>query len=215
MNYIYDLVLNWSDNKLFEFFEWDENDEIEYIKKIPVFKVCNFNEIKDICFKVYDDFLKKIYFKTEVYGNKKVDTVEYCCIFCNEVIDEAIAFEFDAKGECIYRSSINFFDIDDLYDCVKDSENIKLKYKELYKYNNNHNFLTRNEIKKRNFILNEINNAFINNNGDKLRYLYYEFFGKLSDDFLSIKDKLVKYLTLDINIDIDKIYNCVNNTNIF
>ena len=32
MIYIYDLILNWCRDKKYEFFEWKENDEIEYIK---------------------------------------------------------------------------------------------------------------------------------------------------------------------------------------
>ena len=45
MVYIYDLILNWCRDRKYEFFEWKENDEIEYIKKIPVFKVRNFNDL--------------------------------------------------------------------------------------------------------------------------------------------------------------------------
>ena len=84
MIYIYDLVLNWSNKKRYEFFEWSNNDEIEYIKKIPIFRIDNFDEVVNYNFKVNSSFLNKILYKTEVYNNNSIDKVEYCCIFCDE-----------------------------------------------------------------------------------------------------------------------------------
>ena len=40
MIYIYDIILNWTDNdKVYEFFEWEQNDDVDHIKKIPLFKI--------------------------------------------------------------------------------------------------------------------------------------------------------------------------------
>ena len=36
MNYIYDITLNLNKNKLYEFYEWKEDDEPEIILKIPI-----------------------------------------------------------------------------------------------------------------------------------------------------------------------------------
>ena len=38
MNYIYDILLNFK-KEFFEFYEWNLNDDIIHIRKIPVFKV--------------------------------------------------------------------------------------------------------------------------------------------------------------------------------
>ena len=38
MNYYYDIVLNLNE-ELYEFYEWEENDSIDFIKKIPLFRV--------------------------------------------------------------------------------------------------------------------------------------------------------------------------------
>ena len=61
MNYIYDIVLNFNSN-YYEFYEWNKNDNIINVRKIPVFKVDNqtyydfkFNDII-----VNNDFLKLI-----------------------------------------------------------------------------------------------------------------------------------------------------------
>ena len=38
MNYIYDIYLNLN-NILFDFFDWNKNDKIIHVRKIPIFKV--------------------------------------------------------------------------------------------------------------------------------------------------------------------------------
>ena len=38
MTYIYDIVLNFN-NDFYEFYEWDKNDNLTLIKKIPLIKV--------------------------------------------------------------------------------------------------------------------------------------------------------------------------------
>ena len=38
MIYIYDILLNFN-TSLIEFFEWEENDLIKYVKKLPIYKV--------------------------------------------------------------------------------------------------------------------------------------------------------------------------------
>ena len=40
MNYIYDILLNFQ-NEYYDFFEWNTNDQITHIKKIPIIKVSN------------------------------------------------------------------------------------------------------------------------------------------------------------------------------
>ena len=39
MIYVYDILLNWSNDRLYDFFEWEKTDKLEHIKRIPLFKV--------------------------------------------------------------------------------------------------------------------------------------------------------------------------------
>ena len=39
MNYYYDIILNWKEDKAYEFYEWNDFDYLELIKKIPLIKV--------------------------------------------------------------------------------------------------------------------------------------------------------------------------------
>ena len=48
MIYTYDILLNWTKNlHLIEFFEWNLEDDLEHIKKIPIFRVSD-KVIKDL-----------------------------------------------------------------------------------------------------------------------------------------------------------------------
>lgn len=69
MNYIYDITLNFNKNNLYEFYEWKEEDDAEFILKIPMFKV-NTEDIINIKYGdiiVNKNFLKQIEDKTEVH----------------------------------------------------------------------------------------------------------------------------------------------------
>ena len=40
MYYYYDILLNFgNDNELYSFYEWEKDDALEFIKKIPLFRV--------------------------------------------------------------------------------------------------------------------------------------------------------------------------------
>ena len=40
MNYIYDVLLNFfPNNTLIEFYEWQEKDSIDHVKKIPIIRI--------------------------------------------------------------------------------------------------------------------------------------------------------------------------------
>ena len=39
MNYYYDIILNWNENIPYNFYEWNDYDYLELIKKIPLIKI--------------------------------------------------------------------------------------------------------------------------------------------------------------------------------
>ena len=66
MAYIYDILLNFNED-FFEFYDWNKNDKIIHIKKIPIYQVDN-KTLKDILhnkIKINGDFLTLIKDKTE------------------------------------------------------------------------------------------------------------------------------------------------------
>ena len=213
MIYIYDLVLNWSNKKRYEFFEWSNNDEIEYIKKIPIFRIENFDEVVNYNFKVNSSFLNKILYKTEVYNNKSIDKVEYCCIFCDECSTNAIACEFNEEGILVYSSNIYLLDLEEILSLSKKIKSIKLEGEVVDKNNLyifNDVYLTRKEKIKKKLLLDNINSSYLEKDIYKLKYYYYKVFNKESNDIEEMKRSLIKSINTLYNYKHDELYNFIN-----
>ena len=109
---VYDILINLIDSeRVYEFFEWSIKDNIEHIKKIPLVKVTtNFlDTCINNCVIIENEFLDKIYQKTEVYNNDKIGVIEYACLFTDGY--KVIAIEFNNEGKSLYKSYlyINYY----------------------------------------------------------------------------------------------------------
>jgi len=127
MNYIYDILVNFNDKEVYEFFEWEKDDNIEHIRKIPIFKVKpqEFNDFKNNKIKVDQSFLNKIKNKTEMFCNTSIEYIEYCAIITDGM--DLVVIEFDKEGEYILKSSMLLDEMEDTLDESEliDDENIK------------------------------------------------------------------------------------------
>ena len=99
MTYIYDVTLNFNEI-LYDFFEWNNTDNLIHVRKIPIIKVSSedFKNILTYKIKINELLLNKIIDKTEAYG-KKVKKMTSCLISDNENI---IALKY-LKTRNIYR----------------------------------------------------------------------------------------------------------------
>ena len=81
MIYIYDILLNFNNN-FYEFYEWEKNDYIYHVKKIPLFKTnTSFMELllnKKI--KMSEEFANLISCKVDLFGSKKNKLLKYACL---------------------------------------------------------------------------------------------------------------------------------------
>ena len=190
MKYIYDIILNFND-KYYDFFEWNDKDNIEYIKKIPVFKVSNevIRDLKIDKIQVDLEFLENIYNKTDIYTNIGINKVEYICLFCSN--DSVIGVEFNSKGISMYKSDLLIDESLDIIDYCSNIKEIKLNYK-IIDYEKI-KFITRKEENMINFIKRELKYINESKDIDKLKYLYYECFNKESKNLNIIVD-LEKYM---------------------
>ena len=159
MNYIYDVLLNF-DSNIYDHYEWNLNDNIYHIKKIPIFKVEE-NIIEDVVnynLKLKEDFLNKIKNKTEIYLNRVSKPIEYACILCNN--EKVIAIKIDNKGKINKYSKML---ISEELETIENEEIIpytKLK--------------TKQEIKKTEYLKTKIKNS----SKEQLEYLYYELYNE-------------------------------------
>ena len=168
MNYIYDIYLNLN-KKLYDFFDWNKNDNFIHIKKIPIFKV---NEQTLKCFiqnsiKIEQNLLSQIYKKADIWSLKK--QIDYCCLFCDS--NNILAIEFNKNGENINKSflcieeELDILEIIDRFNEKKLDFDIIKKDKTLLK--------TRKQIKDDNFIKHSLKHMEDN----KLNYIFFECFG--------------------------------------
>ena len=192
MKYVYDIILNFND-KFYEFYEWNESDNVDYIKKIPVFKVSN-NVIRDLKLnkiQVDLDFIKSICDKCEIYMNNGIGSIEYACIFCSG--EDALGIEFNYKGISMYKSSLMIDEEQDVIDYSRKLKKVDLRYDILS--NDNIRYITRKEEYMINFINMELEEIRRDNDIDKLKYLYYECFNKEEDNISKIYLDFEKYIT--------------------
>lgn len=193
MNYVYDIMINFKKDYL-DFFEWNKNDKVICIKKIPIFRIkdADLNNIVNNDFKINNDFLSKL-----VDKNKN----KIMCLLFSE--SNVIAFQFNENGNCINRSSLM---VDDELDILENYYNMKyttLKY-EIIKSKKNI-FLTRNELHQINFLNNKVNKLTIPNDNTKIKYLYFECFGVMENDsFIALKE-IKKSIKNKVNI--NNLYN--------
>ncbi len=199
MVYIYDVLLNWSDtDKIYEFFEWNNNDVIEHIKKIPLLKIGS-NQMNDIVkhvIKIDKNLLNNLCNKCEIFYKRDTEVINYACLFTDG--KKVIAIEFDEEGKSCYHSSLlldeemEILDISERIDCQV------LKYQILRSYHVDA-FFTRQEESRKRYLLKELKATYQNKNYQKLNYLYAEYFDDELDDIDVIYKKFLESLKSDFN----------------
>ena len=59
MNYYYDIILNWNEGQEYEFYEWNDTDYLELIKKIPLIKIKHKDFLNVLTNKIKDYLVRK------------------------------------------------------------------------------------------------------------------------------------------------------------
>lgn len=191
MNYIYDISLNFNKNNLYEFYEWKEEDDVEFILKIPIFRIEkeDFINIKYSDIIINQNFLKQLLDKTEVYNQKSVSLIRYSCVFSCD--NSAIAIEFDENGNSYMKSNLSIDEEADVIECASLLKYTILDYKIKNKKNMKNDFCTRNDKESRKYVLKCLENIKLNNEESKLKYIFYEIYNEKLSDIEKIYSKLV------------------------
>lgn len=191
MNYIYDVTLNFNRNNLYEFFEWKEEDDLEFILKIPVFKV-SIEDLLNIKYSdtiVSKDFLNSIEDKTQVYAPNSVNIIRYACIFSSE--EMCVALEFDEYGNSYMKSNLSIEEAEEVLSCAKIMKYTILDYKIKTKRNIEYICSTRTEREDRKNIIKNLEKINKNKEIVKLKYIFYEIYNEKSNDVEKIYSKLM------------------------
>ena len=188
MDYIYDILLNFNEY-LIEFFEWDDQDNIKYIKKIILFKTDE-KTLKDI---VNNEVLFDSSFTNSI-PKYEINNVKDHCKLCLLTDGKIVIGLLIDNNKVKYISRLL---LDEEYEILLSSDsliNTKINYKIINNKIIKDNTLTRTESKIKELLLVELDLLYKNKKEDKLIYLYYEFTNKESRDINYIYDYLVKSL---------------------
>ena len=207
MTCIYDVLLNFTDDdKFIDFFEWQEKDSLEHVKKIFLIKV-NTKTMADFLrykIKVGKDFLLKIEDKTILYKNKK--NLKYALLVTD--MNKVIGMEFASNGEVIAKSSLLLDEEDDIImECFNVDEE-EIEYEKIKPYSKE-NFLTREEAFRKNYLMKEIENAYKEKNYDKILYYYEELFEKDDRKILDKYNILITDIENNYSEKYDSLYEIV------
>lgn len=188
MKNVYDILVNFKKIP-YEFYEWDKNDDIKHIKKIPSYKVDDLtlydfinNEII-----VSKEFLENIKERTEFFYNRTIKKVNYACIVFNEEVSLAVLF--NETGEILGRSKLLFDEEEDVISSGKNLDVYEIKYNVIKIIKRNFDF-TRNESKIILLLLKYLDKIYESNKMDELMYIYFECFNEKENDLKKAYIKL-------------------------
>lgn len=169
MNYIYDVILNFNE-ELYEFYDWDKDDELLHIRKMPVIKVDQtfISDLRRNKIKINDNL--NIRNKTELFQKKGIRYLENACIFTDG--KEAIAVLIKRNG-LVLKSKMIIEEEDDAVCIGKKQETKKIDYKVIENDVLNE-FKTRKERKIQKYIFKELETM----EKEKLNYIYFECFNE-------------------------------------
>lgn len=172
MNYVYDILSNFN-QELYDFYDWDKNDNFTHLRKVPSFRVSK-EVLVDLMFKkvkIKGNLLKLIKDKTQVFTKEGVDVIEYCFVVSDSV--NSLGVILDEDGVVYKRSKFLVSEELEINKCLKTSKIYNVEYS-LLSSKTHYSNMTRNEEKVTNLILNEL--ELIMDSTDKIDYLYYEWF---------------------------------------
>ena len=208
MIYIYDIQLNWFENEVYDFFEWNDKDNFQQVRRIPLFKVdqITFRDIYYNKVKVEKDFVLVIKNKTDFF-DKNINNGSNCAIFTNGV--KAIAVKFSDDGECIFKSKLLLDEEDEIVVLSNKLGHTRIEYKVL-EINELKKYLTRKEIQITKELQLLLEFSYRKKSKDEVRYIYFELFDEVLDDIDKMYKKSKQLIESGINSNCIHLYNTLS-----
>lgn len=207
MCYVYDIVLNFNSD-YYDFYEWKKDDLLYHIKRINLVRVSSakYNEIFVNYVEFDNEFLLSIFNKCEYYNSRRVDTLPYVFLLTDSY--RVMGLLLDNTGKVIKYSSMLLDEEEDVLDLCNKLGEVSIVYKIVKKRDKNE-FITRQENNMIKYIAKDLTIDYQKKNINKLRYLYYEYFNKQSDDIDLIYHELVGELNKSIGKKHYDLYNLI------
>lgn len=175
---------------LWHFYEWEKSDFLTYVKKIPLFRV-DFETIKDfLTFHVCVDssFVSEIAHKTVVRSQDEV--LDYAFLMSDS--KNSLAVLLNEEGKVIALSSVLISDDNNINEFMYTLKEKTIPYECMEKRKYHHEL--RQKEKMRQVIQIELSTLKKDQNLNKLKYLYYEWFGHDETDFFKMYQEMQEAL---------------------
>ena len=192
MKNIYDILVNFKKIP-YEFYEWNKEDDVKHVKKMPSIKVSDIT-LYDIFYNdavVSKNFLDQIKDKTEIFFGRTVKKVKYACVIYND--DVALSILLNDNGEIIGKSKLLF---DEEEDVLKDDVPLKEIDYNIIKKSKKISGLTRRETKIVLLLSKYLDKIYENKKSDEIKYMYFECFNKVEEDnekaYENLKNEVLK-----------------------
>ena len=211
MTYIYDILLNWNKEVVYDFFEWEKTDKVEHVKKIPLFRIERgiIQDILNYNIKIDESFMKKVTMQAEIYNLKRITKLPYTFLLSDS--ESAIAVKCDKFGNILFRSKLIIDEEEEILCISCRLSKMDFLYEKGSSISNDC-FLTRNESKIKKFLLNDINVSYNNKKYEKIKYLYTEYFNISIDDASVAYNELINALNEELNHKHNELYNLLQLT---
>ena len=191
VNYYYDLILNFDFDHLWHFYEWEKTDLLTYVKKIPLFRV-DFDTMKDFLLyhiQMSSDFVLEIAHKTIV--SNQDDSLEYAFLISDT--KNSLAVLLNEEGNVIALSSVLITDDNNINEFMYTLREKDLSYQCLNRREVKHKLRQKEKLSQ--VIQVELATLKEEQNINKLKYLYYEWFGHDEDNFSKMYEEMQNALT--------------------
>lgn len=192
MKNIYDILVNFKKIP-YEFYEWNKEDDVKHVKKMPSIKVSD-SALYDIFYnevKISKNFLDQIKDKTEIFFGRTVKKVKYACVIYND--DVALSILLNDNGEIIGKSKLLF---DEEEDVLKEDIPLKEIDYNIIKKSKKISGLTRREAKIVLLLSKYLDKIHESKKNDEIKYMYFECFNKVEEDnekaYKNLKNEVLK-----------------------
>ena len=204
MNYYYDVILNWNELRAYDFYEWNDFDSLELMRKIPLIKIKHktFLDFLTHHIKVDPNFLEIIKDKTLISDKKDLKRIEYAALFTDT--KNVFAIEFNKEGKSISRSKLLLDDELNVLEVIYGLKETNMEYELEERLPIDHTLRQEKEAKR--LIEIEIKNLYENKEVAKLKYLYYEYKKEKVEDINYIYENIMHDLDTKFNKEILKLY---------
>lgn len=192
MKNIYDILVNFKKIP-YEFYEWNKEDDVKHVKKMPSIKVSD-SALYDIFYnevKISKNFLDQIKDKTEIFFGRAIKKVKYACVIYND--DVALSILLNDNGEIIGKSKLLF---DEEEDVLKEDVPLKEIDYNIIKKSKKISGLTRCEAKIVLLLSKYLDKIHESKKNDEIKYMYFECFNKVEEDnekaYKNLKNEVLK-----------------------